>query len=178
LENWENAITWYENVIENPPTFEDSIFAIIDLGYTYLLMENSGLKSAFKGSLTQHIPVSQERFIENRDYLLSLLPGELKNSANNQMNGVNEHQAEIMQNVPNPFSSTTQIAYKLNTECDVKISITDYTRKSLKTINIGVKETGTHSITFSAQNFNPGLYFYTLITNGIPTETRKMIILK
>jgi hypothetical protein len=83
-----------------------------------------------------------------------------------------------MQNEPNPFSSTTQIAFDLNTECDVKISITDYTGKSLKNINVGVKEKGIHSITFSAQNFNPGIYFYTLITNGIPTETRKMIILK
>lgn len=178
MENWENAITWYENTIENPPTFEDSIFAIIDLGYTYLLMENSGLKSAFKGSLTQHIPVSQERFTENRDYLLSLLHGELKNGCNSQMNVVNEHQSEIMQNVPNPFASTTQIAFKLNTKCDVKISITDYTGKSLKTINVGMKEIGTHSITFSAQNFNPGIYFYTLIINGIPAETRKMIILE
>lgn len=59
LSNWPDAINWYENRILNPPSVEDSIFAIIDLGYLYFLMENSGLKSAYKGSLKQFIPVSR-----------------------------------------------------------------------------------------------------------------------
>ena len=176
-ENWADAISYYENIILNPETMEDSIFAIIDLGYVYFVMENSGYKSAYSGQLTQYKPETKDQFIKNRDYLLSLLPGDQKSKTiNDNVAGLKE--GELIQNVPNPFVSTTQIVFKLNTECDVKISISDYTGKSLKTINLGVKETGTHSITFSAQDFNPGIYFYTLITNGIPTETRKMIILK
>jgi len=32
LQNWQPAIDWYEDRIENPPSYQDSIFAVIDLG--------------------------------------------------------------------------------------------------------------------------------------------------
>ena len=39
LEKYEEAITWFEGVIADPPTYADSVYAVIDLGYTYLLMQ-------------------------------------------------------------------------------------------------------------------------------------------
>lgn len=78
LENWSPAIEYYENIILNPESMEDSIFAIINLGYIYFVMENSGYKSAYNGKFTQFKPESKEQFFENRDYLLSLLPGNQK----------------------------------------------------------------------------------------------------
>ena len=45
--NYSNAINWFEYMILNPPSYEDSIFSLADLGDTYLLMEaDSGLKSS------------------------------------------------------------------------------------------------------------------------------------
>lgn len=41
LQNWSLAINHYEEIIQNPPSYEDSIFAVIDLGQLYLLMENN-----------------------------------------------------------------------------------------------------------------------------------------
>jgi len=37
--NYIDAIEWYENRIENAPTSLDSIYAVIDLNRTYLLLE-------------------------------------------------------------------------------------------------------------------------------------------
>jgi hypothetical protein len=38
--NWQPAVDWYENRIINPPTYQDSVFAVIDLGNIHLMMEN------------------------------------------------------------------------------------------------------------------------------------------
>jgi len=73
--NYPAAISRFEKVIKNPITPEDSIFAVIDLGYTYLLMENKEIESSYIGDLTIHKPSSLEDFEETRDYLLTLLPG-------------------------------------------------------------------------------------------------------
>jgi len=37
LGNWPDAISWYENVILNPATLEDSVFAIVDRRLFYFL---------------------------------------------------------------------------------------------------------------------------------------------
>ena len=40
-QNWQSAIEWYEERIENPPSYQDSVFAVIDLGDIHLSMEGN-----------------------------------------------------------------------------------------------------------------------------------------
>jgi hypothetical protein len=126
LENWPDAIDYCENIIQSPETPEDSIFAIIDLGYVYFVMENSGYKSAFTGKLTGYKPASKEQFIENRNYLLSLIPGDNKSETLNR-NIAELKEGELLQNIPNPFSGTTKIWYKLENEAAIQLNIYNYT---------------------------------------------------
>ncbi len=72
LGNLPEAISWFENVIVNPPSPADSIFAVIDAGYTYLLLENIN-RSNFVGQITSLKPNSREDFEQNRDQLLKEL---------------------------------------------------------------------------------------------------------
>ncbi|MCX6252304.1 MAG: hypothetical protein NTX61_16350 [Bacteroidetes bacterium] len=58
LDNWQQAISWYENRIENPPSPVDSICAIIDLEDLYLVVENQGQKATYVGRLPQYRPKS------------------------------------------------------------------------------------------------------------------------
>ncbi|MDZ7742828.1 MAG: hypothetical protein U5Q03_14075 [Bacteroidota bacterium] len=51
LENYQNAIAFYGDIILNPGSYQDSLFAIIDLGYLYLRMNNSGNRSGKIGLL-------------------------------------------------------------------------------------------------------------------------------
>jgi len=177
LENWPTAISWYENIIQNPESMEDSIFAVIDLGYTYLLMENGGFKTTYTGNMIEHKPVSTEQFIEKRNYLLSLLPG-------NQMSEVLKENiaimkdGELLQNVPNPFKGSTQIWYKLESESTVELDVYNYTGLLIRSINEGSKTKGNHFIDFDASNLINGIYFYSIIINGQTTDTKKMTIIK
>lgn len=178
LENWSDAITWFENVIQNPEAFEDSIFAIVDLGYTYWLMENSEMKSStYVGSMAQYKFTTHEAFDENRDYLFSLLPGDELNLTKLMQNKVETlSTGELLQNIPNPFNGKTNIFYKLENEALVTLIIYDYTGKLIETYNEGIKPEGVHNVMFDSKRLPSGMYFCSLEINGIKTNTKKMIV--
>ena len=177
LENWPSAIAWFEDVIQNPESMEDSIFAIIDLGYTYFLMENGVTKSTFAGSLTEHIPVSKKQFEEKRDYLLSLIPGDALNESLQESLTLLKT-GELLQNIPNPFSTKTEIYYKLDKVAETTITIFDNTGKLIKTIAEGLARQGINKLVFDAAGLRSGIYFYKLKINGQVTDSKKMVIIK
>ncbi|MBR6775254.1 MAG: T9SS type A sorting domain-containing protein [Bacteroidales bacterium] len=73
MKNYDKAIEWYENVIEDESTpYNDSIFATIDLGNLYLKMESCGTRG-IEGRLRQFIPNSAEAHAENTDNALRQL---------------------------------------------------------------------------------------------------------
>ncbi len=178
LKKWPRAIDYYEGIINNPPSLEDSVFAIIDLGYLYFLMENSDDRLAYTGQLLQFKPKSKETFIEHRDYLLSLLPGkDLDETMKGYMAALKE--GELLQNIPNPITAgNTQIWYKLNNEATVQLNIYNYTGQLISSINEGTKLAGTHHINFNATGLTNGVYFYSININGQTTDTKKMTIVK
>lgn len=73
MERYDKAIAWYEAIIEDESTpYNDSVFAVIDLGYLYLRMDANGEKGT-RGKLDQFIPKSADAFAEQVDYALGHL---------------------------------------------------------------------------------------------------------
>ena len=73
LERYEEAIAWYETIIQDEETpYNDSIFATIDLGNLYLKIEANGAKGA-KGTLAQFVPKSAEAFAKQTNEALRKL---------------------------------------------------------------------------------------------------------
>jgi hypothetical protein len=176
-EHWQESIDWYENRIINSTSAADSIYAIIDLGHLYFIIDNQGLKSGYTSRLNQFKPKSKETYYVNRSYLLSLLP--ISNNKNVFDNGdINLANGSLMQNVPNPFYRSTEIWYKIEKQSLVNISITDLSGKEIKKINQGIKSIGTHKIDFTDANLAPGTYFCNLIINGLINDTKKISVIK
>ncbi len=176
-ENYQIAIDWFENVIEDPPSLEDSVFAIIDLGYVYFLMENGGFKSSYSCKYPQYKFTSQEEYSESVDFHLSLLYDDGL-SETMQNNIAQLKTGELLQNVPNPFNSSTQLWYKLDDQANAIIDIFDFTGKKVNSINQGIKEQGSHYAVFEPSGMANGIYFYSLKVNGIVTDTKKMTLMK
>lgn len=82
------------------------------------------------------------------------------------------------QNFPNPFNPATQITYQLNSPEQVTLSVYSLTGQKIQTlVNGEMKQTGTHTVSFDAENLASGIYIYRLSTGG-QTLTRKMTLLK
>ncbi|MBI9037006.1 MAG: T9SS type A sorting domain-containing protein [Bacteroidales bacterium] len=177
LENWQLAIDWYENHIQYPNSFEDSIFAIIDLGYLYMLMENGGEKS-ISGSMQEHIPYSEFQFFAKRDYLLSLLPGDLQSNKPLLDNLYGLQAGELLQNRPNPFSLESTIYFKLVKPAAVTVKVFNNMGIIKYQFTNSYMPEGTHGIIINANDFASGVYNYTLEINGKKADVKRMVVVK
>jgi hypothetical protein len=85
--------------------------------------------------------------------------------------------AELGQNIPNPFDHTTTINYTLPQQySSAKIVITDMSGKTINQFNIS--GTGKGSIQTDASQFSSGVYQYSLIIDGKLIDTKRMEHLK
>ena len=74
MENYDEAIAWYEEVLTNPNTsFNDSIFAAIDLGDLYLRLDEGGEKGIC-GKMVQYKPKSVYMHNKQTNIALSMIP--------------------------------------------------------------------------------------------------------
>jgi hypothetical protein len=185
IENYQDAIQQYESIIENPVTIEDSIFAIIDLEHLYWQMGiDTNLRSnAYTGRLTQFKPKSFKAFKDHKDELLVLLLDGKKNSGND--NNTNDdfsliNTNRLIHNTPNPFSDKTDIHFNLNTEkiVTIVIKIFDHYGKEVLQMNIKQVKSGHNKIELNMQGMPVGIYYYSLIINGSPVDTRKRVLIK
>jgi immune inhibitor A len=88
----------------------------------------------------------------------------------------------LAQNYPNPFNSSTDFIFDLRGAADTKIEIYDITGAKIKTINAGILEPGSHTLSWdgatdSGKKAGSGVYFYRLNING-ESICKKMSLLK
>jgi hypothetical protein len=178
MHNWSQAINWYENRIMNPPSDVDSICAIIDLEALYLLMENDSTKSSYIVKLPQYKPTTVVRYRIYRDSLIALLPFNHKTTPlTTPITSLKIN--ELLQNNPNPFSTSSDIWYKIDPNCyQAFIKITDFTGRICNLIQLSEFSKGSHKVTIDAYTLNPGIYLYSLEVDGKITDTKKMVVIR
>ena len=85
-------------------------------------------------------------------------------------------EAAIYQNVPNPFSQTTEIIYRLSTKArTASISICDLTDKQLKYYTLQ-PDMPTGKIVIPASDLTAGMYLYALVIDGTLVDSKRMIV--
>ena len=90
---------------------------------------------------------------------------------------------ELWQNIPNPFSTETQINFILPEACEATIVIQDISGRAIKTFN-GMFAEGLNTVVWNSEDLKreksgtlslgSGIFFYTLTTNSF-SQTRKMV---
>jgi len=84
----------------------------------------------------------------------------------------------LYQNFPNPFNPSTVISFYLPEPGNVTLKIYDIIGSELITLmNSELKSRGKHEISFNAENFSSGIYFYKLVTEKF-SDVKSMILLK
>ena len=83
--------------------------------------------------------------------------------------------AELYQNIPNPFSQTTQIQYYLPASIKTAfLCIYDMQGKQLKQYLLTQRGEGFQQI--FGNEFTPGMYLYSMIADGKEVDTKRMIL--
>lgn len=91
--------------------------------------------------------------------------------------GIDENDAalQLEQNIPNPFNGMSEIRYNLNKTAEVTFEVVDVTGKQVMNVQKGTQAAGEYNLFLNADEFAPGVYYYTLRA-GEQQLTKKMII--
>ena len=178
LGNYQEAIDWYDIVIDTTNSESDSTFAAIDMGEAYLAM-GSG-KALLQCNNSQFLFESEKAFDRNRKYLIDELMKSQKTGQvqDQDISGGCGITAKLYQNVPNPFNSTSIIKVELYEQCHIELEIFGMAGKKLLTLAKGIYKSGMHEFVINTNLFHDGIYFYSLNVNGANLGSKKMIIVK
>jgi len=83
----------------------------------------------------------------------------------------------LEQNIPNPFRNQTKFTYLVPEKCEVVFRIYDKNRRLISEINEGVKDKGTYTFDFNAENLAGDVYIYEMNANNL-LVSKKMIHVK
>lgn len=86
-------------------------------------------------------------------------------------------QFELKGNYPNPFNPTTNIAYSVPTNSEVRLAVYDMLGRQVATLVNGVQAPGNYSVNFDATNLSSGMYLYRLQAGNF-SQTQKMMLVK
>ncbi len=199
-----SAIDRLETIVENPPAVEDSIFAIIDIGWVYLKMEAAngdslaGPLSNYSGRIPGLRPHDAETHRQNTNRLLASLGFVLPLPADDDPAGQTAARPYLAQNYPNPFNPITTIRYHLPNSPLIKgagglssrsggqgvvsLRIYNITGQLVKTLVDGQQSPGDFSVSWDGRNEGgqtvaSGLYFYRLTTENV-SISKRMVLLK
>jgi len=184
LREYDDAITGFERIVQNPDCLSDSIFAVIDIGSLHLEASEWAMRDSINrvqsayGSMPNLIPKTYEEHRNHIDELLSLLSGQLDLNSRPEI----PKEFYISQNYPNPFNSSTRIVYGLSQNANVKIRIYDVMGRNVTTLINQKQNIGNYSLMWNGENKSgysvaTGLYFCT-IEAGTYTKTIKMAMIR
>lgn len=179
LANYESAIAYNESIVANPPSLQDSVFAVIDAGYVYLLMEYSG-RANYVGLNSELKPKSKKELDLKRDKLLLLLH-QSTNEGSNQSEDM--HSVSLNSNFPNPFNPSTTISFTIPESSKIKVTIYNVKGQKVKSLTNKYYERGIHKLTWQGEDdsdnqVSSGIYFYKLAVNGNSKAIKKCLLLK
>lgn len=177
--DYPEAIQFFEDLILNPTSLPDSLFAVVDAGYAYLLMAQNSDKSSFIGELKWLKPVSVSAYLNNRNALIN---NRLSTTTENSQSTPGMPNAIRISNYPNPFNPDTTINFYLPVPGNVVLEVFNIKGQRIKTLINEHKEIGSHSVVWNGtdhieRSISSGVYFYRLST-GTNSIVRKMLLMK
>ncbi len=84
---------------------------------------------------------------------------------------------ELEQNYPNPFNPVTTIKFSLPKDGYTKLAVYDILGNEIDVLINQKQTSGKYELSWNAERFASGVYFYKLITNEF-TQTKRMLLLK
>ncbi|MBK9331096.1 MAG: SBBP repeat-containing protein [Ignavibacteria bacterium] len=84
----------------------------------------------------------------------------------------------LSQNYPNPFNPKTVISYEIRITSDAELKVFDVLGNEVAELVNEKQNAGSYSVEFDGSGFASGIYFYSLIIDGVIIDTKRMILLK
>ncbi|MCD4735192.1 MAG: T9SS type A sorting domain-containing protein, partial [Bacteroidales bacterium] len=169
---YDDAIYNYESILLNDPTYNDSVFAVINIGNTYL--EAQGNYKSVSGIFGYLRPDSETAHsVKTKKLLLSL-----RDETPILTFEYPESEHILGQNYPNPHNNTTRIDIYLAERSNAKLQIFSPLGILVDELQLNTRDKGSYTIEYTHPNLKDGVYYYSLEVDGLRVGTKKMIVRK
>lgn len=166
MKNYESAIAWYEKIIsDTTSSVNDSIFATIDLGFLYLVMQDEGNKAM--GKMREFVPKSVEAYSKQTNYALHQLRFDEKNESRENDERLVEGQDCLVGIFPNPADNIVRVTGKYLERVDV----VNLTGQRIISHNAD----GEDAVSVYLGNIPAGIYFIDVIDRSGNCCVKKLI---
>ncbi len=151
--------------LANASASDSSTAAFKEANYNLLAVESDGSHGIHNTKLIQQLLI---------DAINSNISATTGIAANNNVAPVTYN---LSQNYPNPFNPSTTINFSIAKSGNVKIIIYDVIGREVKTLVNSYYSKGSYNITWNANSYPSGIYFYRIESNNYNT-VKKMVLLK
>ncbi|MCD4737520.1 MAG: T9SS type A sorting domain-containing protein [Bacteroidales bacterium] len=154
------------------PTYNDSVYAVINIGNTYL--EAQGSYKSVSGIFGYLRPDSETAHaVKTKKLLLSL-----RDETPAQDFEYPESEHILGQNYPNPYNNTTRIDIYIAERSTAQIRIFSPLGTLVDELQLGTRDKGSYTIEYAHPHLKAGVYYYSLEVDGLRIGTKKMIVRK
>lgn len=173
-----SAIIELEDIIINSDLPDEVISAMIDEGYCYLKLSESGDRALPENCTIKTATLDEyQARVREMEMQYTFYPEEQNQNTTPIPGNIVMHS-----NHPNPFNPSTTISFDLAQASMVSVDVYNIKGQKVRTLLNEYRENGTHSIVWNGKDRSnksvaSGLYFYKL-TSGKDTVTHKMLLLK
>lgn len=173
LGNYQDALDYYESILDNNPSYADSCYAVIDIGFTWLESE-----SHIRGKYPSLCPRTINDHIVTTNKLLTSILLDIPLNGND----ITPLLPKINNNYPNPFNPSTTIEFSIPQTGRTKLSIFNIRGQKVKTLLNENIEKGQYRVVWDGRDDTnrsvaSGVYFIHLEAAG-KTSIRKAMLLK
>lgn len=177
--NYQQAITKYENILNDSISYIDSLLVQLNIVHTYLEAESSSGRALLSFQNSNNSIKNHKQAIEKETELMNMLFMETNLSDNTP---IIDH-IVLYPNFPNPFNPSTTISFSVPEESNVELSIYNIKGQKIKTLINDEFPKGTHSLIWNGDDdykkkVASGVYFYKLKVNGKNSSIKKCLLLK
>ncbi|MDP8203301.1 MAG: T9SS type A sorting domain-containing protein, partial [Candidatus Tenebribacter mawsonii] len=175
---YEEAISLYEEIINNPPNEYKQLIAELDEAFCYYKLVSSGGRNLPKNCKRKPNNFAEYSQIK-QEIQTQLLFGNESDEQDNHIPSI----PVLNNNYPNPFNPTTTISFSIPEECKVELSVYNIKGQKVKTLSNNNFNKGNHSVVWSGvdesgKSVGSGVYFYKLNVNGKSESVKKCLLLK
>jgi hypothetical protein len=176
---FDDAMTAYNDVINNSSTDYDAINARFEKLFAYFHVKNN------ISMASQILSELKDMNLTDQEHLIRLnIVSDLIDGANIRLNKKASTISvkiplsyELSQNYPNPFNPNTIISYSLPKPGNVTLKVYDILGKEVASLVNEYKSEGNYNVNFNASRFASGVYIYQLRANDI-ILSKKMVLTK
>jgi hypothetical protein len=133
--------------------------------YSYPAMDSSSF------TFTKSATADGGPFVNDAICAGELFPGEMPSAS------LLPETSSLSEARPNPFNPSTDIRYQIQDARHVSLKVYDTAGRLVTTLVNGIKEAGTHSVTFDGSKLSSGLYFVRMQA-GEFNQVRKLMLVK